>query len=66
MNDNYIRNREGKIIGRMEGNWRRSGTGKLVARFDKWDNRTRDANGRITGDDDQRLRQIGPADHQRS
>jgi len=38
MNDNYIRNREGKIIGRFDGNWLRDGTGKLVARYDKWDN----------------------------
>ena len=62
MNDNYIRNREGKIIGRMDGNWLRSGTGKLLARFDKWDNRTRDRSGRITGDGDQRLRSLGGRD----
>ena len=59
MNDNYIRNREGKIIGRMDGNWLRDGTGKLVARYDEWDNRTRDSSGRILGDGDQRLRKLG-------
>ena len=58
MNDNYIRNREGKIIGRLDGNWLRDGTGKLVSRFDKSDNRTRFADGRIVGDGDQRLRTI--------
>ena len=59
MNDNYIRNREGKIIGRMDGAWLRDGTGKLVAKYDKSDNRTRDRNGRIVGDGDQRLRKLG-------
>jgi len=56
MNDNYIRDRTGKIIGRMDGNWLRDGTGKLVSRFDKSDNRTRDAHGKIVGDGDQRMR----------
>jgi hypothetical protein len=61
MNDNYIRNREGKIIGRMDGNWLRDGTGKLLARYDeKSDNRTRSADGRIVGDGDQRLRLLTP------
>jgi hypothetical protein len=44
MNDEFIRNREGRIIGRMDGAWLRDGTGKLVARYDKSDNRTRDRN----------------------
>ncbi len=56
MNDGFIRNREGKIIGRMDGNWLRDGTGKLLARYDEWDNRTRDRTGRIVGNGDQRLR----------
>jgi len=59
MSDNYIRNREGKIIGRWDGNWLRDGTGKLVARYDASDNRTRDWTGRIVGDGDQRLRLLG-------
>ena len=59
MNDNYLRDRTGKIIGRMGGAWLRDGTGKLVARYDKSDNRTRDRNGRIVGDGDQRLRELG-------
>ena len=58
MNDGYIRNREGQIVGRYDRNWVRDGTGKLVARYDKSDDRTRDRSGRIVGDGDQRLRQL--------
>jgi hypothetical protein len=63
MNDGYIRDRQGKIIGRYDGDWLRDGTGKLVARYDEWDNRTRDARGKIVGDGDQRLRSLGDASH---
>jgi hypothetical protein len=59
MNDGYIRNREGKIIGRYDRNWLRDETGKLVARYDQWDNRTRDAHGKIVGEGDLRLRELG-------
>jgi len=59
MNDNYIRNRTGRIIGRMDGNWLRDRTGKLVARYDESDQRTRTREGRIVGEGDQRLRQLG-------
>jgi hypothetical protein len=59
MNDNYLRNREGKIIGRMDGAWLRDGTGKLVARYDKSDDRTRTREGKILGNGDQRLRKLG-------
>lgn len=59
MNDNYIRNREGKIIGGWDGKWLRDGTGKLLARYDESDNRTRDRSGRIVGNGDQRLRKLG-------
>ena len=59
MNDIYIRNRERKIIGRMDGNWLRGGTVKLVARYDNLDNRTRDRTGRILGTGDLRLFQLG-------
>ena len=60
MNDNYIRNRAGKIIGRFDGHWLRDGTGKLVARHDKSDDFTRDRTGKIVGKGDQRLRLLGP------
>ena len=59
MADSYIRNREGKIVGRMDGDWLRDGSGKLVAKYDKWDNRTRTREGAIVGSGDQRLRQLG-------
>jgi hypothetical protein len=59
MNDPYLRDRTGKIIGRFDGNWLRDGTGKYVARYDKSDDRTRDRNGKIVGGGDQRLRALG-------
>lgn len=58
MNPNWIRNRDGKIIGRTDGNWLRDGTGKLLARYDKSDDSTREANGKIIGKGDQRLRKL--------
>ena len=59
MADAFLRNREGKIIGRFDGTWLRDGTGKLVARYDESDDRTRDRTGRIVGSGDQRMRQLG-------
>jgi hypothetical protein len=59
MNDKFIRNREGKIIGKVDGHWLRDGTGRLLARYDASDNRTRTREGKIVGDGDQRLRKLG-------
>ena len=59
MKDGYIRDGTGRIIGRMDRVWLRDGTGKLIARYDKSDDRTRDRSGRIVGNGDQRLRQLG-------
>ncbi len=56
MNDNYLRNREGKIIARVDGHVLRDGTGKIVAVYHAAENLTRDRNGRIVGSGDQRLR----------
>ena len=58
MKDAYIRDRSGRIIGRMDGAWLRDGTGKLVARYDKSDDRTRTREGKILGNGDQRLRKL--------
>jgi hypothetical protein len=58
MKEQYLRDRTGHIIGRRDGAWLRDGTGKLVARYDEWDNRTRDARGKIIGDGDQRMREL--------
>jgi len=59
MNDGYIRNGTGKIIGRIDANWVRDGSGKLLSRYDKSDDRTRSASGKIVGPGDQRLRSLG-------
>ena len=56
---NYIRGRTVKIEGRIDGNWLRDGTGKLLSRYDKSDDRTRSASGKIIGPGDQRLRSLG-------
>jgi hypothetical protein len=59
MNDGFFRNREGKIIGRYDGNTLRDGTGKIVARYGPLNNRTRDRTGRIVGTGNQMLRVLG-------
>ena len=59
MSDNYLRNREGKIIARVDGNTLRDGTGKIVAVYHATENVTRDRNGRIVGNGDKRLRRLG-------
>ena len=59
MHDAYIRDRTGRIIARVDGNWLRDGTGKLVARYDESDRKTRTREGKIVGDGDQRLRELG-------
>ena len=59
MKDSFIRNGRGQIIGRVDGNWLRDGTGKLLARYDESDRRTRTREGKIVGDGDQRLRKLG-------
>ena len=55
MNNEFIRNRDGRIVGRFDGNWLRDRTGKLVSRYDKWDDRTRAADGKIITSKDHRL-----------
>ena len=59
MNDGYIRNREGKIIARVDRNTLRDGTGKIVAVYHATEDLTRDRAGRIVGKGDQRLRALG-------
>jgi YD repeat-containing protein len=58
MTEKWIRNREGKIIGRMDGNLLRDGTGRITAKFDA-DGFTRDRSGRIVGKSDLRFLQLG-------
>jgi YD repeat-containing protein len=58
MADNFIRDREGRIIGREDRDgWLRDGTGNLVARVES-DGRTHDREGKIVGSGDQRLREL--------
>jgi hypothetical protein len=59
MSDNYLRDRTGRIIGRLDGNWLRDGQGRLVARYDQSDRRTRTREGKIVGDGDQKLKVLG-------
>lgn len=65
MNDDYIRNREGRIVGRVDRNWIRDGQGRLIARYDEAEDVTRRADGRIVGRGGQRLRELGDQNNQR-
>ena len=58
MNDQYLRDRTGHIIGKQDGNTLRDRTGKIVAIYHEGDDRTRDRQGRIVGSGDQRLREL--------
>lgn len=58
MKDGYIRDRTGHIIGKKDGNLLRDGTGKILARYDEGDGRTRDRQGKIVGSGDQREREL--------
>jgi hypothetical protein len=58
MNDGYIRDGTGHIVGKLDEKWLRDGTGKLLAKYDGSDDRTRDRNGKIIGSGDQRLREL--------
>ncbi len=69
MSDGFIRNREGRIVGKMshdydKGGWLRDGQGNLVARVDA-DGWTRDRNGLIVGYGDHRLRELGMRERKR-
>ena len=59
MNDNFLRNREGKIIARVDGKTLRDGTGKIVAIYHATEDVTRDRTGRIVGKGNQMLRVLG-------
>jgi YD repeat-containing protein len=61
MNDGFLRNREGRIVGKFDsdGRWLRDGQGKLVAHYDSRNDVTRTREGRIVGKSDLRLYQLG-------
>ena len=55
MNDGFLRDRNGNILGRFDGNWLRDREGRLISRYDESDDRTRKATGEIVGSGDLRL-----------
>ena len=59
MNDGYIRDGRGRIVGKMDGSWIRDGRGRLVAHYSESEDVTRGAGGRIVGRGDQRGRALG-------
>ena len=59
MNSNFLRNREGKIIARVDGTTLRDGSGKIVAIYHATEDVTRDRTGRIVGKGNQMLRALG-------
>ncbi len=59
MADNFIRNREGKIIGRQDGNLLRNGQGQIIAKYDVRSDMTRTGNGKIVGKGNQMVRELG-------
>lgn len=62
MSDNWLRNREGKIIARVDGNTLRSGTGKILAVYSPSENLTRERSGRFAGTGNQMLRVLGESE----
>ena len=59
MSNSFIRNREGRIIARVDGTILRDGTGKIVAAYHPAENLTRERSGRIVGTGNQVLRVLG-------
>jgi hypothetical protein len=56
MNDKYIRDRTGKIIGYTDGEYLKDGTGRILGKHTKSDDFTRDREGKIVGKGDQLMR----------
>lgn len=59
MDSKTLRNREGKIIGRIDGGTLRDGSGKIVAIYHATEDVTRDRTGHIVGKGNQMLRVLG-------
>jgi hypothetical protein len=57
----YIKNREGRIIGIVSGEWLMDGHSKLVARYIRSNDITVTREGRVIGKGDQRLRTLPAA-----
>lgn len=56
----YVKNREGRIVGIVNGEWLMDGHSKLVARHISSTDTTVTREGRIVGRGDQRLRMLPP------
>ena len=59
MNDKYIRDGTGKIIGYPDGQYIKDRTGRILGKHSAADDYTRDRTGKIIGKGDQRLRLLG-------
>lgn len=59
MKNEYLKNREGRIIGRLKGEWLLGRSGLPVSRYVKAVDKTITKDGRIAGNGDQRLRKLG-------
>ncbi|HEV2327210.1 MAG TPA: hypothetical protein VGY56_00295 [Verrucomicrobiae bacterium] len=57
----YIKDREGRIIGIVNGEWLMDGHSKLVARYIRSNDMTVTRDGRVVGKGDQRFRVLPPA-----
>lgn len=57
--DDYFRDRQGRIIGRLDGDFIRDRRGDIIARYDRTDNLTRNREGKVIGEGDQRMVELG-------
>ena len=59
MQNEILKNREGRIVAQIKGEWVLSRSGKPVARYVKAVDKTLTPEGRVIGNGDQRLRSLG-------
>jgi hypothetical protein len=59
MKNEILKNREGRIVGRINGEWLLDRSGLPVARYVKTVDKTLTKSGRVVGNGDQRLRALG-------
>lgn len=59
MKNEYLKNREGRIIGRINGEWLLGRSGQPVARYVPSVDKTLTREGKIVGNGDLRLFQLG-------
>jgi hypothetical protein len=59
MKNEILKNREGRIVARVKGEWLLGRSGLPVARYVKAVDKTLTPEGRVVGNGDQRLRKLG-------